>query len=250
MCLLIVLSRIRSDLPLIVAANRDEELARPAVPMDVLGPGILGGLDEMAGGTWLAVNRHGLVAGLTNLPTPQVGRDPTRRSRGELPLALARYETAEEGVVAFIREMRPLDYNPAWLLAADRHSAWYIDLTGGERPVATALEPGIHVLENRALGTPSAKSAAVRAAVEPLFDLSSLDLIAGLKGVLAIHDIPDNTAREVWRPPETDAPCVHAGLYGTRWSAVIAVPPDGTPRFHYADGPPCTAPFVEARWGG
>ena len=51
-------------------------------------PRILGGRDEKAGGTWLAVNEHGVVAGLTNRPAPD-GADPARRSRGEIPLALA-----------------------------------------------------------------------------------------------------------------------------------------------------------------
>ena len=35
------------------------------------GPRILGGRDEVAGGTWLAVNEHGVVAGLTNQPAGQ-----------------------------------------------------------------------------------------------------------------------------------------------------------------------------------
>src|SRR5207249_5805660 len=48
-CLLVVLAQIRSDLPLVVAANRDELLERPAEPMTVLrdaNPRILGGRDE------------------------------------------------------------------------------------------------------------------------------------------------------------------------------------------------------------
>ena len=77
--------------PLLVGANRDEHLDRPAVAMTVLresDPRILGGRDELAGGTWLAVNAHGLVAGLTNRPLPG-GPDKSKRSRGELPLVLA-----------------------------------------------------------------------------------------------------------------------------------------------------------------
>ena len=73
--------------PLVVAANRDERLDRPAHSLCVLrehAPRILGGRDDLAGGTWLAVNEHGVVAGLTNRPSPG-GRDPTKRSRGELP---------------------------------------------------------------------------------------------------------------------------------------------------------------------
>src|SRR5262245_12365665 len=67
MCLLIVQSRVHRDAPLVVAANRDELLARPAISMTVLEPGIVGGRDLLAGGTWLALNRQGVFAGLTNL---------------------------------------------------------------------------------------------------------------------------------------------------------------------------------------
>ena len=59
MCLLIALSRTVPGTPLLVAANRDELYARPAEPITVLRgerPRILGGRDELAGGTWLAVN--------------------------------------------------------------------------------------------------------------------------------------------------------------------------------------------------
>src|SRR5438874_459865 len=117
MCLLIVLSRAHPDGPLVVAANRDELYARPARPMTVLAeaPRVVGGRDLAAGGTWLAVNAHGLVAGLTNLPSP-AGRDPARRSRGELPLALARHPDAAAAVDALVRDFRPADYNPAWIL--------------------------------------------------------------------------------------------------------------------------------------
>ena len=65
MCLLIALFQVVDDAPLIVAANRDEQFTRPAVTMTVLrerDPRVLGGRDELAGGTWLAVNEHGVVA--------------------------------------------------------------------------------------------------------------------------------------------------------------------------------------------
>src|SRR5262245_17160908 len=131
MCLLIVAFRVHPDAPLVVAANRDEWLARPALAMDVLrdaDPRVLGGRDLLAGGTWLAVSERGLVAGLTNLPAP-TGRDPGKRSRGELPLRLALAPTAAEAAAAFAREVRPADYNPCWLLVADRATAHYLDLT-------------------------------------------------------------------------------------------------------------------------
>src|SRR5215469_6414052 len=118
MCLLIAMSGVVADAPLIVAANRDERLDRPAVPMTVLrdaGPRVLGGRDELAGGTWLAVNEHGVVAGLTNQPAP-AGRDESKRSRGELPLAFAAHPTAAGAIAAVVPGLDPADYNPCWML--------------------------------------------------------------------------------------------------------------------------------------
>src|SRR4051812_25845734 len=110
-----MLTRAHPDAPLIVGANRDELLERPAVPMTVLqdaGPRILGGRDELAGGTWLAVNEAGVVAGLTNRPLAGQ-RDPAKRSRGELPLALAGHHSAAAAVEAFQSAFRPADFNPS-----------------------------------------------------------------------------------------------------------------------------------------
>jgi uncharacterized protein with NRDE domain len=127
MCLLAVMHRIHPDAPLVVAANRDEDPARPAVAMTVLrpaGPRILGGRDEQAGGTWLAINEHGVMAGLTNRPGRTEG--PGRRSRGELPLALARFATAQEAVDAFRRATGPRTTVPAgsWWRIAKTCSVW------------------------------------------------------------------------------------------------------------------------------
>src|SRR5256885_585831 len=98
MCLLSVTHGVVPGMPLSVAANRDERRARPTVPMTRLeGAGtslaILGGRDEVGGGTWLATNEAGVVAGLTNPPPPD-GPDTAKRSRGEPPLAPAPDSTA------------------------------------------------------------------------------------------------------------------------------------------------------------
>ncbi len=70
MCTLIVLHRCVPGRPLVVAANRDEFLDRPAagpaLRMRDSGP-ILAPLDLEAGGTWLGLNGRGVFAGLTNL---------------------------------------------------------------------------------------------------------------------------------------------------------------------------------------
>ena len=96
MCLLVVASRVVDGEPLIVGANRDEILERPSTAVTVLQdrrPRVLGGRDELSHGTWLAINEHGVCAGLTNQPLGEA-KDPSKRSRGELPLALAHHASA------------------------------------------------------------------------------------------------------------------------------------------------------------
>ncbi len=252
MCLLAILHRCHPDGPLIAAANRDELLARPAVAMTVLrprGPRILGGRDEVAGGTWLAVNEHGVVAGLTNRPS--AGRDSSLRSRGELPLALAGHADARTAVEAFRASFRPRDFNPCWLLVGDRQNLYYLEMAEGDAPRVMPLEPGLHVLENRPLRAPSPKVDAVRAALAPAGGRTGGDLLKLLHDVLRSHEAPAGGASagpddSPPRPAERLSACVHAGEYGTRSSALIRVPPgEGLPALHYTDGPPCVAPLLE-----
>jgi uncharacterized protein with NRDE domain len=218
------------------------------------GPRVLGGRDELAGGTWLAVNEHGVFAGLTNRPTTD-GRDPTKRSRGELPLALARHRTAQDAVTWFSANVRPSDYNPAWLFVADRRSLFALELADGPVGAVEALSPGVHVLENRALGASSPKVGHVRQLVGDVAELPLPLLERRLHVVLADHEVPSGTAppdaeragEDLARPPATEAACVHSDRYGTRWSGIVAVPDaPGAPRFRYTPGPPCTAPLEDA----
>ena len=250
MCLLVFVSRLRDDLPLGVGANRDEQLERPAVPMEVLhgeGPRILGGRDLLADGTWLAVNEHGVVAGITNRPLAEQGRDASKRTRGELPIRLASFASARAAVDALVAETRPDDYNPAWLAVGDRESLFTLDVTEGEAPAVPEHPPGIHVFENRPPGTESPKVLRVRALLGRLDDLGEDDLVERLVGTLADHEIPEGVEEPV---RIAGAACVHGEAYGTRWSGIVTVRPgDGPPTFRYADGPPCTARFTTADWG-
>lgn len=58
---------------------------RPTKPLEWWECGeILGGRDELAGGTWLACSRNGRVAFITNFR--EVQSLPQAKSRGELPV--------------------------------------------------------------------------------------------------------------------------------------------------------------------
>lgn len=256
MCLLIAAFGVVPEAPLVLGANRDEFLARPANAMEVLapsGPRILGGRDLMAGGTWLAVSERGVVAGLTNRPST-AGRDSTKRSRGELPLGLAAHASAEEAARAFGREIDPDDYNGAWLLVGDRDALYYFDLAA--RPFAPVpLGRGVHILENKPLEGPSAKADLVRARLGAPDGRGAADWLAALEAVLASHEIPAAamaTDPAAFPPPQVSAACVHAGPYGTRSAEIVTVGAPGTrPSIRYADGPSCVTPWRDADglWG-
>ena len=253
------------DAPLIVAANRDERLDRPAVPITVLrdrAPRILGGRDELAGGTWLAVNEHGVVAGLTNQPSSD-GHDPTKRSRGGLPLAFAMYRNAAQAVDKVCADLDPAAYNPCWMLVGDGETLFSIGISGESKPEVEQLGPGLHVLENAPLRAASAKAAFVRQLVADVQagqrDHDAVAAIAALETVLRDHQpsVPeprtDETGR-VW-PPSVSAACVHADGHGTRSAMIVRLPGTdlpGVPTVLVADGKPCETPMrdVTGLWAG
>jgi uncharacterized protein with NRDE domain len=259
-CLLIALFRVVPGAPLLIAANRDERLDRPAVAMTVLraaSPRILGGRDELAGGTWLAVNEYGVVAGLTNQPSA-AGRDPSKKSRGGLPLAFAAHEDAAAAVAAVRGELNPAQYNPCWMLVGDRQSLFSVGVAGGADPEVEQLGPGVHVLENAPLHAPSAKADLVRRLVRDGRAAQADQGPAGPQGVLdavlRMHEPavpqprPDESGR-IW-PAEISAPCVHTDAYGTRSAMTVCLPDAGVPVVRVADGRPCEVPFrdVTALW--
>ena len=277
-CLLIALFGVVPDVPLLIAANRDEMYQRPADPITVLHPTqprILGGRDELAGGTWLAVNEYGVVAGLTNQPTG--ARDPAKRSRGELPLAFAAYPDARTAVTEVCARLDPADYNPCWMLVGDRHALFSVEVSGGHRAAVEELPPGRYVLGNAPLRQPSARLQRVAGLVAALdgagldqsaldgagldqsaLDHSALDRLgldeagrveAGLAAVLRDHQPatgPEPGGPGGWaRPAELSAACVHTERYGTRSAMIVSVGQAGEPRVSVAAGPPCVTPLLD-----
>ncbi|EMS45202.1 hypothetical protein TRIUR3_29162 [Triticum urartu] len=87
---------------LLLLFNRDEFHSRPTRPAQwwaAAGEGeeILGGMDELGGGTWLGCTKGGKLAFLTNVrePSPRVGA----RSRGELPVRFLQHAIVVSNVI-------------------------------------------------------------------------------------------------------------------------------------------------------
>ena len=237
MCTLILLDRVVPQIPLVVAANRDEFLslpaARPALFQSGEGrPGFVAPQDLEAGGTWMGLNQHGLFVGLTNRPVAQ--KPAGARSRGLLVLdALAR-DSARE-VPEEIERQRGERYAPFNLLAADGRETWLIRRTDQGAHEISALQPGIHVICNRDRHDPgSSKVARLEARLAELdLGLTPKALAKALFGVLGSHPAGSN-------PYEN--PCVHTAEYGTRSSSVLFW--GATERaYWYADGTPCDTKY-------
>lgn len=248
MCLLIAMFQVSPAGPLVTAANRDERYARPATAITVLrdaGPRILGGRDEQAGGTWMAVNESGVIAGLTNLPS-RAASDPAKRTRGELPIALAAHPDATAAVAWMAEHVDPGDYNPCWLLVGDRDALFYVDLTSGHSPGVRQLAAGTYVLDNAPLQPPSAKATHVAGLLAKAGAVTAEDPVGPLITVLSDHTpVPAGTPGS-GPAGRLSAACVHAEEYGTRSAMIVTVAPAGLPRVQVADGAPCTTPFTDA----
>jgi uncharacterized protein with NRDE domain len=247
MCTILAAVGVWPDAPLVIAANRDEQLDRAATgpqlwPQTGAGPRrVLAPRDLVAGGTWLGLNDAGVFVGITNRFTPAIDR--SRRSRGELvAAALAAGDHRHARALTLAIDARA--YNPFHLLVADRSGAAIV-WSDGASLHELALAPGLHWLTERSFGAaPSGRH----------------EHLTALARSLAAGPLP---RPDVWRsmladhgqaePPQPstigfDAMCVHAlpRNYGTRSSTLIELGREpGAVRFFHAPGRPCETAFVE-----
>ncbi len=131
MCTLVILRRPGHDWPLLIAANRDEMGTRPWRPparhWDDR-PEVVAGFDETAGGSWLGLNDHGLVAGILNRPG-SLGPADGKRSRGELVLDALDHADADMAAAA-LAQLDPAAYRPFNLMIADDRDAFWLKSDG------------------------------------------------------------------------------------------------------------------------
>ncbi|MGH7812599.1 MAG: NRDE family protein [Candidatus Binataceae bacterium] len=247
MCTLALYFKVAPQWPVIIAANRDEFLDRPAGPPGTIleHPQVVGGVDLKAGGTWLGINEYGVAAGLLNRRM-EGAANPTARSRGLLCLDALRRRTASEAA-AFAAEQDAANYNPFNLLIASREEAFVASSRAGKIDVIP-LTPGLHLLTNLDVDDPECpKIAAAYGKFAALGDDAEFrrDPVAQrtvLGALLADH----NTELDP-RSGRPNALCLHLNCYGTRSSSMIFMRAEGGPIVHFfAPGPPCRTAYAPA----
>ncbi len=235
MCTVVVLIRPGHAWPLVFAANRDERIDRAWDPPGAWWPerpGVVAGRDRLGGGTWMGVNRRGVVAAVLNRPG-SLGPAQGKRSRGELPLIALEHGSAATGASA----IGALDAG-AWrsfnMVVADRIGAVFVRGLGRGRADAHALPPGLHMItahDPDDWDSPRVARHLPRFRAAPAPETDDWQAWRALLG-----DVSGSAAEQINVIPR-------AG-FGTVCSSLVALPMAGPPTWLFAAGPPDVAPFL------
>ena len=229
MCLIAVAVGLRADLPLVLAANRDEFFVRPTQPARFWedAPQVLAGRDLEQGGTWMGLAHGGRFAAVTNF---REGGRPRRgqRSRGWLvrDYLLSDIEP-DRYLSALQRDAEQFDgFN---LLVGLGQRVWYWSNRAG---VAHVLTPGVHGLSNHLLNTPWPKVERAKSRLAALANAPAEQLGERLFDLLADDrradddELPSTGVPLEWERVLSSA-FIRTPEYGTRSSTVVLLRADG-----------------------
>lgn len=244
MCSLLLLRRPGATYPVILAANRDEMAGRPWRPparhWDDR-PHVFGGLDETAGGSWLALNDDGVVAAVLNR-RGTLGPAPGKRSRGELVLDALDHADAAVAAEALVH-LDPDAWRPFNLVLMDDRDAFCV-IHRGDGPIeARALPIGLSMVTHGDpddAGDPRIRMHRPRFAAAPVPDPETGDWRAW-QDLLASRDHEPEAGARGAMTIETPTG------FGTSSAALVALPRAGDaerkPRWLFCPGRPDEAPW-------
>src|SRR5947209_4270934 len=147
MCTLVILRRPEHVWPVIIGANRDEMIDRPARPPGRHWPDraeVVAGLDLLAGGTWLGLNDWGVAAAVLNRHG-SLGPAAGLRSRGELVLEALDHADAVAAAEA-LSHLDPEAYRTFNLIVADNRDAFWLRHAGTGIIDVHPLKDGLSVI--------------------------------------------------------------------------------------------------------
>jgi hypothetical protein len=241
MCTLLVgVDRPRPGM-LLLGANRDEALNRPALSPHVLvrEPKIVAGRDSLAGGTWLGVQEGRLAVALLNRVAPEregvlggpwpTGGEPDR-SRGLLCLDALRMDNAAQALTWVGDEVLTCRYAPFTLFVADAEGA-HCAYWDGHTMRGETLRSGWHAITHVDADD----------VFDPRTDLA-LTLLRQAPPRTVDDLVPVLQSHEGGR-----AICLHADGHGTVSSSLVQLSwTDSSPaRLLHAAGRPCVTPYQD-----
>ena len=231
MCLIAFAVNAHPDYKLILAANRDEFFKRPTTPAHYWPdhPEILGGRDEEAGGTWMAISKSGRFSAVTNYrDLSNIKNDAI--SRGELPVNFLLQQVSPENYLKQVHEVADL-YNGFNLLTwANDQMCHYSNY---ENKV-NVLKPGIYGLSNALLDTPWPKVCKLKDRFSERIkgDFSHASLLELLTDHSLAEDdeLPDTGVGKEWEKM-LSAINIRSEKYGTCCSTIVTISSGGFVEF-------------------
>jgi hypothetical protein len=226
MCTLVILRRPEHDWPIIIGANRDEMIDRPAKPPGRHWPDraeAVAGLDLLAGGSWLGLNDWGVAAAVLNRQG-SLGPAAGLRSRGELVLEALDHADAVDAAAALVH-LDPASYRSFNLIVADNRDAFWLRHAGAGRIEAHPVPDGLSLIaagDIDELTTPRLALARPRFLAAPPPDPEAGDW-AAWEALLSDDRPPDGM------PPEAALRFCTGRGFATVSSALIALPAAPTP---------------------
>lgn len=250
MCLIAIAWRAHPRYSLVLAANRDEFHDRPSAPLAEWpdAPGLFGGRDLRAGGSWLALSANGRLAAVTNVREPDRGG---LRSRGALITQYLRSEATSSEAAEGLMSEAPR-FGAFNLLMFDGQALSYA--SNRPQPHWQPVAPGVHGLSNAALDTPWPKTRRLKAAMAAFADAGSDDIETLFAALADTQTPPDeslpDTGVGLARERLLSPPFIQGPAYGTRASAVIRIATNGDWQFEERRFGPDGAPAGSVRLDG
>lgn len=241
MCTVILLRRPGHTWPLLLAANRDERLDRAWDPPEAwwpTHPGVIGGRDRTAGGSWMALGPSGVVAAALNRPG-SLGPEAGKRSRGELPL-MAAAEPSAADAASRIAALPAGEWRPFNLVIADAARAFFLRGLGSAHPDVVELPPGVTMVtahDPNDLSSPRTRRHLPRFRAAPAPDPARDDWSAWAALLADDGQDPDSGIASALNVPPV-------GGFGTVCSSLLALGPAGAGIWRFCAGRPGSAPFT------
>lgn len=224
MCLIFISVQNHPKYKLVIAANRDEFYQRKTAAADYWKdhPEILGGRDLEAQGTWMAINKNGRIAMVTNYRDIK-NIKPVAPSRGALVTDFLLNDRSPETYLNDIERKGP-EYNGYNLIVGTPEELWY---QSNYKQGVSQLSSGLHGLSNHLLDTPWPKVERGLKKMETLLknsDLLTAELFEVLfDDLIAADDKLPDTGVGLERERMLSSMFIKSPGYGTRCSTVILI---------------------------
>lgn len=230
MCLIVLSLGQHPDYPLVLAANRDEFHARPTKEAHWWPDkqDVVGGRDLQAGGTWLALNRNGRFATVTNFRDAQPP-SPKHRSRGHLVTGYLDSDLSPGDFLATIDEDAYAGFN--LIVGTASELAYLSNREDGTRELA----PGTYGLSNALLDGPWHKVESSKNQMDDLLASGAINETTLMRIMDDRKKAPvsevDSSRLDFDKAHAITAPFIVMPDYGTRCTTTVIVDKDGNWRF-------------------